>query len=356
MKKILTAIIFTLVISISAFSQKADTAIVSEDARIQKINQLLTEREKNGLNGVILIRSRDKVLLHKAYGVSDREKNERMNLATGFDIGSLVKAMTAAGILKLEEQGKLSTADTLSRFFPKVPDDKKDITVAQLLSHTAGMKDAFGSDYEVVSRDWLEQQALSAALIGKPGEKRLYSNSGFALLAIIIEKTSGKTYEKFIREEVLKPAGIKKIGYIHAGWKAQDLAVGYYEDNRWGSPLDKKWAKDGPGWNLRGNGGMLATVAETSQFYEALIEGKILKPEILQKHLANSSGISRMFGERIIFQAGGNDVFNSFQISIVPWDFHLTFFTSNAKYEAEKIFPDFREEIIALAKEAKDAK
>lgn len=356
MNKILAALIFTLAIFLSAFAQKADSEIVSENARIQKLDRHLSNLEKEGFNGVILIRSHDKTLLYKAYGAADKEKNKTMKFTTGFDIGSLVKAMTAAGILKLEEQGKLSTDDTLSRFFPNIPEDKKNITVAQVLAHKAGLKDSFGSDYDVVSRDWIEEKILNTALVSPPGEKRLYSNSGYSLLAIIIEKASGKPYEKFIREEVFKPAGVKKTGYIQAGWKPEDLAVGYYEGNRWGTPLDKKWSKDGPGWNLRGNGGMLSTVEETAQWYEALLEGKILTPETLQKHLANSSGVSRTLGERIIMQAGGNGVFNSLQFSVAAWDFHLTFFTSSAKYEAERILEDFRDDVFALAKEINAAK
>lgn len=356
MKKILAAIIFTLSISLFVFAQKTDSEIISENARIQKLARHLSNLEKEGFNGVILIRSHDKTLLYKAYGVADKEKNKPMKFTTGFDIGSLVKSMTAAGILKLEEQGKLSTNDTLSRFFPNIPEDKKNITIAQILAHKAGLKDSFGSDYDVVSRDWIEEKVLNAALVSPPGEKRLYSNSGYSLLAIIIEKASGKPFEKFIRDEVFKPAGVKKTGYVQAGWKPEDLAVGYYEGKRWGSPLDKKWAKDGPGWNLRGNGGMLSTVEETARWYEALLEGKILKPESLQKHLANSSGVSRTLGERIIMQAGGNDVFNSFYFTVVPWDFHLAFFTNNAKYEAERILEDFREDVFELAKEINTTK
>lgn len=356
MRKILVAFIFISLFSPGSLAQKNKTEIVSDNARIQKINQLLTEREKAGLSGVILIRSRDKVLLYKAFGIANREKNKRMTLETGFDIGSLVKAMTAAGILKLEEQGKLSTEDTLSRFFPKIPEDKKNITIAQVLAHKAGLKDAFGSDYDIVSRDWIEEKVLNTALISQPGEKRLYSNSGYSLLAVIIEKASGKSYEKFMREEVFKPAGVKKIGYVLAGWENKNLAVGYYEGNRWGTPLDKKWAEDGPGWNLRGNGGMLGTVAETVAWYEALLEGKILKSETLQKHLANSSGMSRSLGERVILQAGGNDVFNSVYFSVVPWDFHLAFFTNNSKHVGEEILEEVRDDVFELAKEINVAK
>lgn len=353
MKKILAAIIFTLSISLLSFAQKNESEIVSEDVRIQKINQLLIEREKGGLNGVILIRSRNKVLLHKGYGFADKEKNKRMTVATGFDIGSIVKPMTGVAILKLEEQGRLSTGDTLSRFFPDAPEDKKNITILQLLTHTAGMQDVFGGDYEVVSRDWLLEKAFSAKLVREPGKERLYSNSGYSLLAIIIEKVSGKNYETFMREEILKPAGVEKVGYVQASWKNENLAVGYQKGNRWGSPLDHKWAADGPSWNLRGNGGMLSTTSELCRWFEALFDGKIIGAQALQKYLANASGESKAFGGRVIGPAGGNGIFNSFQLSVIDADFHLTFFTSNSSFEAEKIYRDFREELISLAQEAK---
>ena len=76
----------------------------------------------------------------------------------------------------------------------------------------------------------------------------------------------------------------------------------------------------------------------------------------MQNHLANSAGMSRLLNQRIILQAGGNDVFNSIQFSVVEWDFHLAFFTRNATYEAEKVLENFREDIFAPAKEINTAK
>ena len=89
-------------------------------------------------------------------------------IRTGFDIGSLVKPITGADILKLEEHGQLSTSDTLARFFPDAPTDKRDITLMQVLTHTAGMQDVFGGDYQVVSRDWIFDKIMNAPLIAAP--------------------------------------------------------------------------------------------------------------------------------------------------------------------------------------------
>jgi CubicO group peptidase (beta-lactamase class C family) len=337
--------------SLVQFGQTTVSA-VSDDPRIRKIDEVLSGLEKEGLDGVIIIRSRDRTLLHKAYGFADRDSNRKMLVSTGFDIGSIVKPITFAGILRLEEEGKLATTDTIGKFFPTAPEDKKAITIAQVQAHTAGLPDVFGGDYELASRDWLVDKVLNAKLLGPPGEKRRYSNSGYSLLAAIIEKVSGKPYETYIRDEVLTPAGITDIGYVLAGWKNENLAVGYYEGNRWGTPLDKKWAADGPSWNLRGNGGMLSTAADLSAWFERLFEGKVLKPATLAKYLSNATGTSRTLGVRIAGPAGGNGVFNSFQLSVVDSDFHLTFFTSNSKQQAEAIFPKIRDDIMALAREA----
>lgn len=353
MKNLLIAIILTFIFSTPNFAQKDEAEFVSPDARVQKIDQILTKLAKDGMNGAILIRSQDKALLHKGYGLADKEKNKPMRAETGFDIGSIVKPMTGIAILKLEEQGKLSTDDTLSRFFPSAPEDKKNITLMQLMTHTAGMQDVFGGDYEVVSRDWLLEKALNAKLVRAPGKERLYSNSGYSLLAIIIEKVSGKAFEEFMREEIFKPAGVEKIGYIRAGWKNEDLAVGYLDGKRWGSPLDHQWAKDGPSWNLRGNGGMLSSVAALSRWFEALFEGKIVGERALKKYFSYAGADSKAYGGRVIGPAGGNNIFNSFQISVVEKDFHITFFTSNSEFEAERLYRDFREELVSLAQDAK---
>jgi CubicO group peptidase (beta-lactamase class C family) len=328
------------------------TEVVASDARLATIDSVVTAAVGDGLCGVLLIRSHDEVLLHKAYGRADAESGREMTIATGFDIGSLVKPITGTGILKLEEIGKLSTGDTLAKFFPDAPADKRDITVMQLLTHTAGMQDLFGGDYEVVSREWILEKIMSAPLIAAPGEREEYSNSGYSLLAIIIEEVSGQPYEEFIRDEVLEPAGVHRLGYILPGWTNDELAVGYRRDGaRWGTPIDHPWADDGPGWNLRGNGGMLSTAEEMGQWYEALFDGKILGPEALAKYYSYGAGESPTVGGMALAHAGGNGIFNTLQISWIDADTHLTFFTSCAVREAESVWRDFREDLISLGRE-----
>lgn len=326
--------------------------VVASDPRIEIIDAVLSGAAEEGLCGTILIRSHNKILLHKAYGWADADSGREMTIDTGFDIGSLVKPITGAGILKLEEQGRLSTSDTLARFFPDAPPDKRDITVMGVLTHTAGMQDVFGGDYQVVSREWVFDKIMNAPLIAAPGEREEYSNSGYSLLAIIIEDVSGQPYEEFIRDEVLEPAGVYRLGYILPGWTRGELAVGYRSGGeRWGTPIDHPWADDGPGWNLRGNGGMLSTAEEMGRWYEALFDGKILGPEALETYYSYDAGESPSVGGEALGHAGGNGIFNTLQVSWIDADTHMTFFTSCAAREAESVWSDFRDQLVSLGKE-----
>ena len=321
------------------------------DPRIGAIDAAATEAEAEGMCGVLLLRGGGRELLHKAYGFADREAERSMTTATGFDIGSLVKPITAVAVLRLEEEGRLSTSDTLGAFFAGVPPDKSGITLMQILTHTSGMRDVFGDDYQVVSREWLFERAMGARLLGPPGEEERYSNSGYSILAMIIEEVTGRPYEAYVREAVLEPAGAEGIGYVLPGWKKEELAVGYRRSgSRWGTPLDHPWAEDGPSWNLRGNGGMLGTAEQMARWYEALFAGRIVGPEALAKYYGFDAGESQSAGGKALGHAGGNGIFNTLQISWIDRDFHMTFFTSCAAQEAETVWRRFRDELISLAK------
>ena len=356
MRKTFAILIAILSVTISVIAQADPGMKLSSNELIKKIDATLSALVPDGLDGVVLIRNRDAVLLHKAYGFADREKRRPMSVKTGFDIGSIVKPFTKAAILKLQEQGKLSTSDKISKYFGSVPEDKATITIDQVIRHRSGLPDSFGPDYVVMQKDELLAKVLAAPLVSKPGEKQNYSNSGYSLLAMIIEKVSGQPYESFVRKEIFLPAGVKGIGYSQAGWKRGDLAVGFFEGKSWGTPLDKLWANDGPYWNLRGNGGMLATAEDTSAWFEAVLEGKVLGPAALKEFLDSTSGISRTFGVRMIAVAGGNNIFNSFQLSVVDADFHFHFVTSNSKQAAEDLLPKFRDDLFSLYKAMNEAK
>ena len=110
-----------------------------------------------------------------------------------------------------------------------------------------------------------------------PGTQRSYSNTGYSLLAAIIEQVTGRTYDEYVRDAILAPLGLHHTGFLLPGFPLDSLAHGYRSDGTdAGTMLAKPHAADGPWWNLRGNGGMLSTVADMHAFYTALFGGERL--------------------------------------------------------------------------------
>ncbi|HEY0809293.1 MAG TPA: serine hydrolase domain-containing protein, partial [Longimicrobiales bacterium] len=163
----------------------------------------------------------------------------------------------------------------IGRYFKDVPADKSAITIHHLLTHMSGLRSSFGGDYSPISRDSLVKVALASTLNAAPGARYQYSNTGYSLLGAIIEIVSGQPYERFLNEQVLRPAGITTTGYRLANWPAP-LAVGYRGNTRFGTPLDKAWAPDGPYWHLRANGGLLSTVGDLYRWQRAFTTNKVL--------------------------------------------------------------------------------
>ena len=253
------------------------------DSLSRALGAYLEGLEPYGLSGSVLLARDGEVLVRAGYGLADREGNVPATAETVFDIGSITKQFTAAAILRLEEQGKLRVEDTISRFFTGVPAEKRGITVHHLLTHSSGLIGDLGGDYQVMPRDTLVRRALASELQWAPGTRYDYSNLGYSLLGVIIEQTSGQSYEQYLHQYLLQPAGMSKTGYRIPEWTAHLLAVGYRGAQRWGTPLEHAWAPDGPWWNLRANGGLLSTVGDLYLWHLALQDDRVLTAESRRK-------------------------------------------------------------------------
>lgn len=249
----------------------------------RKLDEYMTKKAETGFSGVLLVAKDGNVVIAKGYGLANREKRIPFTSETVIDIGSITKQFTGAAIAGLEAQGKLSVNDALAKYFEDVPDDKAQITLFHLLTHSAGLKSDFGGDYEPATREWIAQQALQSKLLFTPGEGHRYSNSGFSLLAAVIEKVSGQSYEAYLSKQIWLPAGMHHTGNRLVQWPDETVAHGYRSATDWGTPLDKKWAEDGPYWNLRGNGGVLSTVWDLYRWHQALLSDRVLSKEAKAK-------------------------------------------------------------------------
>lgn len=281
---------------------------------------------ESGWHGSALVASGGKILLEQGYGLADRESGRKQSAETLFSVGSITKQFTAAAIMKLESQGKLKLDDPLAKYFPNAPADKASITIHQLLTHNAGFPGAIGDDYENVDAVEFARLAFQEPLMNPPGKTYEYSNVGYSLLGIIVEKVSGQGYEKFLREQLWLPAGMTHTGYLLPKFQKEQLAVGYRNGQRWGTALDHPWLPDGPGWHLRANGGVLSTVGDMYRWYRALKDNTVLPKSATDKmftpHIAEGPQAQSFYGygwvvqdlkgHQFIWHNGGNGVYNAF--------------------------------------------
>lgn len=280
--------------------------------------------EKKGFSGTILIAKKGEIIEHSAYGMCDKSKGLKNSKKTIYDIGSVTKQFTAAAILKLEIQGKLSVNDPISKYFAEIPEEKKEITLHHLLTHTSGLGTSIGSDYEEISETDFLDQIFALKLKSTIGEKFRYSNAGYSLLSIIIEKVSGMGYETYLSKVLFRPAGMQNTGYELPEWDSNSIAKGYSKKQEHKKPNEEHWGKNGPFLNLKGNGGILSNAEDLFKWHTALLGNAILDEKAKEKYFyphtpENASGesfyaygwVHMPFGpdRTAIWHNGGNGIF-----------------------------------------------
>ena len=237
-----------------------------------------------GFSGAVLAVKDGRILLRDGYGWADEKRQIPNTPETIFDIGSITKVFTAVAIMQLEEKGKLKTSDPITKYFREVPSDKSAISLHHLLTHTSGLEhedfyDRSPEEIRVILRDREKfiHRILSFPLAFKPGEKRLYSNSGFSFLAAIVAQLSGKSYEEYLRDNIFKPAGMTSTGYTLPNWNRHRVAHGYNDGpTDFGFPWTTQWSGKIIPWDLLGNGGLLSNVDDMYKFAIALAGPKLL--------------------------------------------------------------------------------
>ncbi|WP_372339569.1 serine hydrolase domain-containing protein [Nocardiopsis sp. CC223A] len=229
-----------------------------------------------------------------------------VGMDTARDVCSVTKQFTAAGVMRLEMDGELSVEDPVDAFLPGAPEG---VTLHRLLTHTGGLPDALGDDYEPLGRE----EFVAAAAAAEPVRGYLYSNVGYGLLAAVIEVVAG-SYEGFLAETLFGPAGMTRTGYVLPEWDDAGVAVEYDAQGvSVGRPYERPWADDGPYWNLRGNGGMLSTARDMLAWHRALDGGAVLSERALERmftpHVAeDTQGTSHYGYGWVILEAEGRTV------------------------------------------------
>jgi CubicO group peptidase (beta-lactamase class C family) len=302
--------------------EQAPTAPSTEPGpRDPSVEEFLDDTLPDGTSGTVVAARGDEIAHCRGFGLADRAAKVAAGCDTAYDTMSMTKQFTAAAILKLEMMGKLRVTDPMSKFVGPVPDDKRAITLHHLLTHTAGLTEQLGGDYEALSRSEMLDGALESELRSAPGTEYSYSNLGYSILAAIIEQASGTSYERFLASHLFEPAGMRHTGYVLPEWRPEQVAVEYDENGEpKGKPSDHPWAEDGPYWNLRGNGGMLSTAHDMFRWHVALrgeeILSKSAKDKMFKPHVPEEEGGDSYYGYgwvvsptdegRIVWHDGGN--------------------------------------------------
>jgi CubicO group peptidase (beta-lactamase class C family) len=279
-----------LTLTLASKPVKADLIqnIVTENDTCKKIdNYLKTLAAENNFSGGLLIIKNGSKIFSKGYGWADRDKKIPFTTTTLASMGSITKAFTAAAIMKLTEQKKLSPSDPLKKFFPDIPADKESITIHQLLTHSSGFHEFLkedGGDYEKIDKEGYLKRAFSEPLAFSPGEKAVYTNVGMSILAMIIEQVSGIDYEQFLKKYLFEPAGIKNAGYHFPATASDTIAVGYQDGKSWGTHQQHfEKAGGGPYWNLKGNGGLQISLNDMFLWANGITNHTILEESTIQK-------------------------------------------------------------------------
>jgi CubicO group peptidase (beta-lactamase class C family) len=213
-------------LSVSALSQEVAT----------KADEYLSSWTKQGrFSGTVLIAKDGKVLLRKSYGLANIELGVPNTPEMIYRIGSITKSFTAIAILQLEQQKKLSLQDPVVKYVPEVPKDWQQITIQQLLTHVSGIPNftaatAYGKSDDPMRIEHAIEELAAQPLVSAPGEKFAYSNSGYILLGRVIEKVSGVSYERYITENIIRPAGLQNTAYDHVRPILKNRASGYVFD------------------------------------------------------------------------------------------------------------------------------
>lgn len=241
----------------------------------QKLGAFMDKKaDENQFNGVVLVAKDGKVLFEKGYGFANKEEGIPNRTDTEFRIASLTKSFTAISILQLEKQGKLKTSDPISKYIANFPNGNK-ITIHNLLTHSSGVANhlKLTDTTKPITMSGFIDLMKKQNLEFPPGSKYKYSNTGYMILADIIEIVSGESYGDYYQDHIFKPAGMRHT-YLRKG-NAKKLALGYENMRKITERDDES--------QLAGYGDIISTTGDLLQYNNAIHNCKLLSSSQVEK-------------------------------------------------------------------------
>jgi CubicO group peptidase (beta-lactamase class C family) len=233
---------------------------------------------EDSFSGVVLVAKGDTVVVNRAYGLADQEWKAPNRTDTLFHMASVGKMFTAAAVLKLAGEGRLSLDDSLAKWVPEYPHpEAAKITVRHLLTHSAGIGEWDGRKIRGEKSGAELAATMTEPLQFEPGARFNYSNAGFVLLQAVVEKATGKSFADALEELVFAPAGMTRTGLWPVTAIVPNRATGYLrpEDDPLG--LGPRFSNEQfLGYGANGSGGEYSTAADMLAFNRAIATGKLL--------------------------------------------------------------------------------
>ncbi|MDZ4807809.1 MAG: serine hydrolase [Bacteroidota bacterium] len=321
-------ILFFLLLPVLAAAQKNYPKLLD--------NYMQAELKVKEYNGTVLVVQKGKTIYQKAFGQADKEWNIPNTSDTKFRIGSITKQFTAACILQLAENGKLGLEDKLSKYIKNYPKGDS-VTIHMLLNHTSGIK-----NYTDLQAFWpkailpLPLDSMIALFKNEPydfspGTQWNYSNSGYFLLGVIVEKASGKNFSDYLLENVIRKAGLKNTSMDRLDSILQLRAKGYSKSKS-GWQHAQYISMEGP----YSAGAMVSTVNDLHTWMQALVNNQIISAASVAKmttayknNYGYGLGIDSLKNHRRISHSGGIPGFSSYLAYYPADDMYVVAISNN---------------------------
>ena len=277
----LQAALLTLTLCAGAILAFPSSALPAAQRPGRAVDALFADFDDDVPGAAVIVVRDGEVVYKAAYGLADLRKKRPVTTDTAFHLASTSKQMTALAVLLLVEEGKLDLDEPVARHLPELRGWAGEVTPRHLLQHTSGIPDVYDALEEKegmsTNADALKVLARWKRLDFRPGTRHEYSNTGFDLLAPLIEKVSGQPFSRFMEERIFRPAGMTNtFAFDETRRRQSRRALGY------------ALAEDGESWELdddsslngiHGSGSIYSTVEDLARYDKALFSGKLLPPE-----------------------------------------------------------------------------
>lgn len=281
-----TALTFFIIICVTT---NCISKITYSSAVEHKLDNLFLKNHSDSQPGITALVSKNgKIIYHKQFGLANLEYGQKINKNSKFSIGSITKQFTSAAILMLIEQGKLNESDMIGKLLADYPMSKYPVTIKHLLTHTSGIVDypRVKAVRNAIKENLTPQEILEIIkgepLTFRPGEQSGYSNSGYLILGLIIEKISGQTYASFLNENIFKPLNMKGTSVSHYTDIINNRADGYSTDEN-DQVINASYHS-----SSFAAGAIISTTEDLNKWVTALNNYKVISKQSLAKMYANN--------------------------------------------------------------------